>query len=306
MNKIPVFGTVSHAYGFLIGDFVTILRLVWAPLLGAAALQYYYGGQILDAAVRTMQSDDPTRMMEFMPQQFLMGLATFVAGIIALVALQRVVIFGDRKPGLFVYLWFGSAEIRLIVVTILLLVALIAACIGFVIVFALLAALAAALPVLFIGLFFAVVALMFASVWVSLRLALISPVIVAESGLGVERSWQLMRGNALRMFAILLLTFIPLAIVSGIIFFAVFGGDLPPFPDFAALLKPAGTDAQSSAAAQQAMREAMMHWQAGLMEAYRKHWFETNAFAFIYSIVSTALAAGVTGSAYVSATGKAG
>ncbi len=306
MNKIPVFGTVSHAYGFLIGDFVTIIRLVWAPLLAAAAFQFYFAGDLLDAAVKTLQSDDPTRMMEHMPTQFLLGLVGFVAGIIALVVLLRVVISGDRKPGLFIYLWFGSAEIRLIVVIVLLIIAACAAFIGFAIVLGLLAAIASQVPVLGIVIVLAVFVLFFVVLWATLRLSLISPVIVAESGLGVERSWQLMQGNALRMFFILLLSFIPLGIVASIAFFAILGADLPHFPDIMALIKPAGSDAQSAAAMQQNLRDAMMHWQAGLIEAYRKHWFEINAFGFVYSVVSTALTAGVVGSAYLSATGKRG
>jgi len=306
MNKIPVLGTVSHAYGFLIGDFVTIVRLVWVPLLGAAALQYYYGGQIMDAAVIVMRSGDPTRMTEFMPTQFLLGLVGFIAGVVALVACLRVVVSGDRKPGLFVYLWFGSAEMRLILVTLLLIVAAFAGFIGLAIVFALLGALAAQVPVIGVVVALAGMVLFFVMFWAVLRLSLIAPVIVAEGGLGVERSWQLMRGNALRMFVILLLTFLPFAIVSGMAFFAVFGGDLPAFPDFAALTKPGGNDAQSSVAAQQALRDAMMHWQAGFLDAFRKHWFEASALGFVYSVVSTALSAGVTGSAYVSATGKTG
>ena len=304
MNKIPVLGTVSHAYGFLIGDFVTIARIAWAPLLAAAALQYYFGGEITDAALRALQSHDPTRMMEHMPAQFLLGLTQFLGGIIALVGLLRVVVSGDRKPGLFIYLWFGGAEFRLVVVTVLLIVAAFAAAMGLAIVFALLGAIATQVPVVGVILVLAAIILVFVVIWAALRLSLISPVIVAESGLGVERSWALMRGNALRMFLILLLTFIPLAVVSLIVFLAVFGTDLPPLPDFAAMMKPAGGDAQTPAAVQQAVSDAMEHWQAGLLDAYREHWFEANALSFVYTLFSTALGAGVTGSAYLSATGK--
>jgi hypothetical protein len=297
MNKIPVLGTVSRAYGFLIGDFITILRLVWAPLLGAALLQYYFGGAIMDAAMRTAQSADPTRAMETMPQQFLLGLVQFLAGIIALVALLRVVILGDRKPGLFVYLWFGSAEIRIVAVSILLLIAAVAGIVGAGIVFALLGALAAQVPVLGLLLLVAVVALCVAVIWVLLRLSLINPVIVAESGLGVERSWALMRGNALRMFLILLLTFLPLAIVSWLVFMAVLGSDFPAFPDIFGVAKE-GDQSQ--------VQEALKLWQAQVMEAYRKHWLEVNVAGLVYSVISTALGAGVTGTAYVVASGKSG
>jgi hypothetical protein len=304
MNKIPVLDTVSRAYGFLIGEFVTILRLTWAPLLAAAALQYYYGPAIMEAAKATMETQDPTRMMETMPMQYLLGVAQYVAGIIALVALLRVVIAGDRKPGLFVYFWFGGAELRIIAVTILLLIAAIAAIVGGAIVIGLLAALATAVPVLGILLVIACGVLVFVVIWAALRLSLISPVIVAESGLGVERSWALMRGNAGRMFLILLATFVPLAVVSMLVFVALLGSDFPAFPDLFSLMKQ-GSEAQS-AATQEAIGKAIQNWQNALFTAYQKHWTAVTLFGFIYSVVSTALTAGATGSAYVSASGKNG
>lgn len=305
MNKIPVMGTVSRAYGFLIGDFITIVRLCWAPLLAAAALQYYYGPAIMEAARAAMQTNDPTRMMETVPIQYLLGIAQYVAGIIALVALLRVVISGDRKPGLFVYFWFGGAELRIIAVTILLLIASVAAFIGGAIVIGVLGALAAAVPVLGLLLALACIALVFVVLWITLRLSLISPVIVTESGLGVERSWALMKGNALRMFLILLVTFVPLAIGSMIVFGVTLGSDFPTFDKiwstFMALFNPG-----AEKAAAEAFGKAVEEYQNALFAAYTKHWTEVNVFGFVYSIVSTALAAGVTGSAYVSASGKNG
>jgi hypothetical protein len=297
MNKIPVFGTVSRAYGFLIGDFGTILRLAWAPLLGAAIVQYYIGSQVMDAMMQATATSDPTRIMAYAPQNFLLGCVQFLAGIIATVALLRVVISGDRKPGLFVYFWFGSAEIRLVAVYILLFIAAIAAFVGFGIVFAILAALVSQVPALGVVLIVAVFALMFVVLWVVLRLTLIAPVIVAESGLGVERSWALTRGNALRLLFIILLTFVPLAFITGLIFFAVLGGDFPAFPDVFSMAKPGG-------AGQAAVQEAIKTWQAHLMEAYRKHWPEVSALGLFYTIVSTALFSGMSGSAYIAASGK--
>jgi hypothetical protein len=144
MHKIPVFATVSRAYGFLLGEIGTILRLVWAPLLGAAAVSYVYGPQVMDAAVRAQSN--PSAAVEALPMQLLLGAVSFVAVIMATVALLRVVIFGDRKPGLFVYLWFGAAEFRLIVAYLLLVIAIIAGAIAVGLVFGLLAVLASAMP----------------------------------------------------------------------------------------------------------------------------------------------------------------
>ena len=114
MNKIPVLGTLSRGYGFLIGDFVTIARLSWAPLLAATVVQFYFGAQTLDASIKALQSDDQSRMLSLGPMPFLLGVVVVVVNVMVFVALLRVVVSGDRKPGLWVYAWFGGAELRII------------------------------------------------------------------------------------------------------------------------------------------------------------------------------------------------
>lgn len=296
MSKIPVLGTVSRAYGFLLGEIGTIVRLAWAPLLIGSALGFVFGSEPMDAALRS--NGDPNVALQYAPTQFLVGVIAFVTGVMATVALLRVVVFGDRKPGLFVNLWLGAAEFRLIIVSLLLLVAFIAGGIGVVLVFGLLAALTAAIPVLGIALLAGMVALIFAAIWVPLRLALISPVVVAENTLGVERSWALMKGNALRMFFVLLLTFLPYFIVTWIAFTALMGSDFPSFPAFPSF---ADIDPQKSEAvktASEAFGKAMEQWELDLTKAIRKHWTEVAVLGFLSNLVSTALWAGVAGTAY--------
>ncbi len=291
MSKIPVMGTVSRAYGFLLGDIGTIVRLAWAPLLIGAVLSYVYGPQIMDAAIHSQT--DPTAAMAQAPAQFLLGIVGFVTGIMASVALLRVVIQGDRKPGLFVYLWFGGAEMRLIIVTILLGIALIAAGIGIALVLALLGGLAAVVPAMGAVVGIAAFALVPLMIWVFLRLSLISAVVVAENNLGVERSWQLMAGNVLRMLLVVIMTFLPYAIVACIAAYMILGNDLPAFPKFPAM---GGADAATGGA--EAFRKGMEAWQLGLNKAMRAHIEELTVMSFIGNLISTALAAGVFGNAY--------
>lgn len=293
MSKIPVMGTVSRAYGFLLGDIGTIVRLAWAPLLIGSALSYVYGPQIMDAAIKSQS--DPTAALAQAPAQFLLGLVGFVTGIMATVALLRVVIQGDRKPGLFVYLWFGGAEMRLIIVTILLGIALIAAGIGIALVLALLGGLAAVVPAMGAIVGIAAFALVPLSIWVFLRLSLISAVVVAENNLGVERSWQLMAGNTLRMLLVVIMTFLPYAIVACIAAYMILGSDFPPFPKFPAM---GGADANAATGGAQAFRKGMEAWQLGLNKAMRAHIEELTVMSFIGNLISTALAAGVFGNAY--------
>lgn len=293
MSKIPVFGTVSRAYGFLLGDFATIVRLAWAPLLVGAGLSYVYGPQMMDATIAA--KGNPDALAALAPTQFLIGVAAFVTGVMATVALLRVVIFGDRKPGLAVYFWFGGAELRIVVVTILLGVAFIAAMIGAGLVIGLLGVMSAAVPGMGMLVSIAVFALAVGFVYAMLRLSLVSAVVVAENNLGVERSWQLMSGNVLRMLLVLILTFVPYVIVALLLGLAVVGNDLPAFPAFPSL---GGADADATKAAAETFRKAMETWQIDLTKAMRTHYPALAVLGFAGNLVSTALAAGAFGSAY--------
>lgn len=303
MAKIPVFGTVSRAYGFLLGEFGTIVRLSWAPLLIAGAVSYYYGGQVFDASLQAEKN--PQAMLELMPLNLLIGLVSFVTGVMVTVALLRIVLYGDRKPGLFVYLWLGMAELRLMLVYVLLVIAFFAAAIGVGLVIALLGAIAAAVPVFSVVLGIGMIALFFAIIWVVLKLSLVAPAIVAERSLGVERSWELMRGNALRMFFILIFTFIPVVIVSVIAVALALGPDFPPFPALPSFTDgDAAKSAEAIEAATTAFREAMEKWQLDFYGAMRKHWLEITVAGAVGNLIQTALLVGVQGNAYIAVAGE--
>lgn len=303
MNKIPVMGTISRAYGFLISDFVTIVRLSWAPLLALTILQFYVVPITLEATIKTLQTDDQSRMLGLGGLPLLLAAVVVVVNVMILVALLRVVVSGDRKPGLFIYAWFGGAELRIIAVAALLGVALVVAMIGSIFLLAILMVMATAMPVVGIVVVLACLALIGALIWVGLRLSLVAPVIVAESGLGVERSWQLTRGNALRMLAILLVTGVPLAIVASIISSVIYGSDMPPFPDVLGMWSAAKGNLKEF---MEAFGRAMKPYNIAVAQAQLQHWTAISILGFITTMISTALYAGATGVAYVSAGGRSG
>jgi hypothetical protein len=304
MNKIPVFDTVSRSYGFLLGEFGTVARLAWAPLLLGAGVSYIYGGAAMDAAIEATTNSNPAAAAAYAPVQFLIGIVGFVTGIIAEVALLRVIVFGDRKPGLFVYLWLGGSEFRLILVTLLLAVAIVAGAVGLGLVLGILAALSAAVPVMGVVLVLAMLGVFVAIIWAALRLTLIAPIVVAENSLGVERSWALMRGNALRMLAVLFLTFAPLAIVAFVVSLGLLGSDLPPFPSLPELTTGQGADSAATKEAAEAFAKAVETWQVGLMKAMRAHWAAFCALNFFGNLISTALWASALGGAYRAIVGE--
>ncbi|MEQ1754171.1 MAG: hypothetical protein ABL973_08550 [Micropepsaceae bacterium] len=296
MNKLPVFSTVSRTFGFLLGDIITIIRISWLPFLIASGLSSYVGADAFDAMIAA--KENPARAMEMAQVNFLIGIAGFVANIVVIVALLRVVMFGDRKPGLPAYIWFGMTETRLIVVYLLLIVAAMAGVIGASIGFGIFAAIVAAVPGLEAVIGIAAAALMIAAIWAVVKLSIIPAVVVAEKGLGVERSWALMKGNAFRMFLVLLFIFIPVACLNLVVVLAILGSDLPTLPDFKALLMSGG---QASA---EALRVAAETWQVDMMKAMRAHWVEFMVLNYISSIISAALTAGVAGNAYLALAGE--
>jgi hypothetical protein len=305
MGRVPVLGTVSRAYGFFLGEFGTIFRLVWAPLIIGSGLTYFYGGQAIDAAIAAGVNADPARAMEYAPVQFLIGVVSFVTGIMALVALLQVVIFGDRKPGLFVYLWLGGAELRLILVSVLLFVAALAGAFALMLVLAVLAALAVAIPVMGVVISIGMIVLFIVLIWAVLRLSLVGPVVVAENNLGVERSWLITHGNALRIFAVLILAFVPYLLIATFAFFAVLGADMPAFPSRLDLIPTdAAKDGAAAKAAMEAFAKVMEAWQLDFMKAIRLHWLEIAVLGFAGNLVTTALWAGALGSAYRSIAGE--
>ena len=294
LSKIPVFATVSRTYGFLLGEAGTIFRLAWAPILIVTGLNYLYGGQAIDAAL--LAKNTAATVAQFDQTGFLLGVFGFLANVRVSVALLRVVIFGDRKTGLAVYLWFGATELRLVGVYILLMVAAVAAVVGAGLVLSVFAALAAAIPGLAIVLPIAVVALGIGLIWAALKLMIIPAVVVAENSLGVERAWALMHGNALRMFFVLGMTYIPIGIAGSLVLMAILGNDMPPAPDFQALFSGKLTPDE--------VRQSVDLWQLGLLKAMRMHWVEISIMNFIGGIIGAALVAGLTGNTYTALAGE--
>jgi hypothetical protein len=256
---------------------------------------------VADAILDAYANSNPSASNPYTPVQFLIGVIGFVTGIIAEVALLRVVVFGDRKPGLYVYLWLGGGELRLIAVTILLGIATAAAAVAAGLVFGILAAIT--LPV------FAVVALLgfigcvVAAIWAMLRLSLIAPIVVAENTLGVEQSWNVTRGQALHLLGVILLTYVPVMVLSLLVYVAIIGSDFPPLPSFPDWTASGGKAASLSKEAWEAFGKDIERFQVGLLKATRAHWTAVNALSFVGNVISTALWAGAVGSAYTARLG---
>jgi hypothetical protein len=293
MNTVPVNATISRAYGFLLGEIVTIGRLTWAPLLLGSGLSYFYGAPAIDGAGK----------IEANPALFLISLVMFVTGTMAMVALLRVVVFGDRMPGLYIYLRIGAAEARLMLVSVLLTIGFIAAMLGATLVLALVGAMAAAVPVVGVVLLLAAIVAVFgALIWVLVRLSLTWPAIVAENNLGVERSWALTEGNAVSMFLVLLATYGVCTIVTWFVFAAILGSDYPALPAFPNISDADAKSPEAIKVIAETFQKALEKWQVDLTRAISEHWLAISVLTLLSNFISTVLWAGATGAAYVGLT----
>lgn len=287
MSKIPVFATVSRTYGFLLGDIATVLQIAWLPMAIAAGLNFYYGQSLNPAEI---MKGGPEAAMQASALSFGIGIAAMVANLMVTVGLLRVVMYGQRPATPF-YLWFGMAELRMVLAYILLGIAFVAAILAFALVMGILGAALASTPA---APLVAVAggAFVIAMFWALIRLTLIPAVIVAENNLGVERAWALSGGNALRLLAILILTYLPFAVIMVFLTFTVVG---LPFPDFAGLAGD-GTDTK-------ALEQAIQAWQKSFMDTMYANWLTISILNFISSVVSAVLFAGIAGNAYMAVAG---
>lgn len=290
VNRIPVFQTVSRTFGFIIGDIATILQVAWLPMLVVAALNFYVGGASMDEAIAAKGDPGISQMAGI---SYLVGFLGLLANVMILVALLRVVMYGQRPGAAPFYFWFGSTEGRLVLTYILLTIAAIAAVVGAGIVFGLIASASAGAAGSVVGLLTLV--FVFVLFWVFLKLMIIPAVVVAEHNLGVERAWELMRGNALRMFAVLLMVYLPIGAAALALVSMILGADFPPLPDFQSL----GASGNSEAVA-----GAMKTWQLEFLKAVRLNWVEFSVLNYISSIFSAALLAGIAGNAYMALAGE--
>lgn len=291
MKKVPVFSTVSKAYGFVLGDFGTVFLIAWLPLLAVTAFNIQFGREAIEMAMAGGLSPEAAQGS---PMNLLSSVLGAVAGIMVTIALLRVVIFGQRPGGVF-YLWFGMTELKLLGAYVLLIVAFIAAIIAVGIVLGIAGA-AGGGPA--VGML--VLVLMLGLLWAMLRLSILPATVAAENTMGVERTWALTAGNALRLFFVFLLVYIPFGIAAIVLLGMVLGGSLPPLPDIMALSAGAeGGNAQQAAQ----MQQAVLAWQKGFLQAMLDNWVVVQILGFVLTVVQTALFAGIVGNAYLALAG---
>lgn len=234
MNKIPVGKTIAEAYRFTFAQVERVIGVIWLPILILTVGGYFIMGPYLSAESAALNGD-LSQLGPAMASLFAFEIVSLVLTAVAGVAVTREILSPLQRP-LFLRFSLGATEMRLagayvglIVLTILFVIAviLIAAVAG-----AALGALLPATPGLkgaeraigagaLIGVCFAPVLIYFL-----VRLGfLVAPSVVIEGRFGIERSWQLTKGNFWRIVGISLAAALPILIVTGVVEFIILGPD---------------------------------------------------------------------------------
>jgi hypothetical protein len=243
MQKIPVFQTVGHAYGFAFGRYLATLSIIWLPLIVLYALAYFLVlpniGQVFAVFSQIMQHPTDTAannalIVEMNRHAAYLQLFNLIQLAISVMILSGITkeVLGLRTGSRLYYLQFGSAELQVLVALILMVVIIFGVMFAVVIggliigiIGALLAGAAAGaestLAQGLVGLI-AFVAAFCVSFYVLARaLFLLVPASVAENSIAISRSWQLSHGNVWRIFGALLLALLPIFIIE-LVVFAIF------------------------------------------------------------------------------------
>jgi hypothetical protein len=222
MFMLPIFQITGRSAWFVASNLLTLVRLSWLPLAVLLAAQYALAYSVIHASPGLSAkalADTDAYTAATIAEALLMGLSLSVVA----VAVHRIILFGDRRPGQYFAFPFGKTEF-----TYVLMGALSFAAVGMLGIAlgsgAMLLVQAGGgdvsdLPALFTSYPFLVVAvgvpIYVAVLWLALRLAVWPPAVVANNKLSLGEAWTMSRGNALALFALL--------VASAIAFYALGG-----------------------------------------------------------------------------------
>lgn len=235
MRKIPVRQTIAAAYRFTFQDIGKVVALIWLPMILITLGDYFATGAMLSGRMAALDSGDLTQLGPLWVSQLAFSFLELVLfSVIAVAIVREILAPMEGRPG---YLRFNlaGAEIRTVggfvgIYLLMVVAAIVCAIAGTVLAGVMGGALkTGAVPAGQAAIGFTVlVGLLLLPVLVPLfaRLAyFVVPATLLEGKLGLEQSWKLSKGNAMRILAISLAVMGPPALVAIIASGIVLGPD---------------------------------------------------------------------------------
>ena len=273
MKKIPVGRVIAQAFGFVVRNFLNILGIMAIPMAVMWVPSFLLRPQMMAASAGMAAQDysQIARLWAILLPFYAVGFVLMAMQFIGIAELA----LGTKKAPHWFYFSLGAPVWRLVGSVLFLILVIV---LGWLAALFVNVMLGAVLKILMGGstagwvaaLVGAIVLVGSVVIWCAdlyslVRLGfLLIPVIAArEPGFGVAQGWALGRGNFWRMFAILLVNWLPVIVLEGIAVFGVMfsGASFPP---------PHAPAAQT-AAFQAATQERVMHMMTGIYQ----YWYIT-------------------------------
>lgn len=230
MKKIPVWQTIAEAYRFTFAGLERVIGVTWLPIILLTIGSYFATGPYLTDMANAMESGNDAQMMQLAAGQIGYWVVKLILVVVIAVAITREVLSPLQRP-LFLRFSLGMTEMRVAagivaLYALLFLTLFVCALVGTMLGGSI------AVPGMAPGRRAIGVAVLIALllspllVYAFVRLAyFIVPSVVMESGFGLERSWQLAKGNVGRIILIVLAAAIPVLMVEGMVQVMVLGPD---------------------------------------------------------------------------------
>lgn len=228
MNKIQVRQTIASAYRFALVELERVIGVIWLPIIVLTVIDYFMNSTILSAKLTALETNDGAPLGPVLVGQLGFLIAALILKAVIAVAICREVLKPMDRP-LWLRFTLGGAEFRYVgamlglgaIGAIIALICLMGATAlsGAVKVPGLPAGQAALGMAGLVGL-----VLSPALIYLFVRLgSLALPSVVMEKGVGLERSWTLLKGNVGRMLLVCLGAGVPLMLIYVALYMLIVG-----------------------------------------------------------------------------------
>lgn len=293
-GKIPVGGTVAHAYGFAFGNIVNNLGMIWIPVALLWVANYFLQKPYLEATMGA--AGNPQALLAAMPLMFAYFAISFALLAAQVAALTKEAL-GLRTGNAFLQFPFGAGAWRYLAAIFLYFLVMIVVYVGIVLASLLLTAVTVAISgghrgttaiVMGFAVLGAVVFAICALIYIATRLSFfLAPVAVAEHKVSLIRAWQLSARNFWRIFAVFLILFLPFLVLELVFLYMFLGPNFltPPHP---------GVTPQELTAHAQHQREIVLQ----MTQKMQSYWFVVYPAGLAVALILYGLYAGATAHAY--------
>jgi len=224
MKKIPVGQTIAEAYRFTFIGLEKVIALIWLPIIVLTIADYFAKGAYLSAMAAALETGNNVQLGSIFAAQFGFAVFTLIVRAVIAVAICREILAPLQRP-LFLRFSLGSVELRVFGARAGLGILMVLAMILCMIAGTLLGgSLAVSASGMVPGQLAAGVAVMVALVlsplliYVFVRLgSLLVPAAVIDGGLGMARSWELLKGNVWRIIGVSLAVSVPAILVHAML-----------------------------------------------------------------------------------------